>query len=218
VTQIAVLEDFSLFLVLSDKSLIAYHLDVVIPPPGSSPDATVKQRPPQKLSGGKDVGFFATGRMKERSLVFYKKREGLSSTFKVLEPVFQKAPEKKSRFSRKGTTGFFQEFDEFYIPTDCYGINLFHSSLSIQTSKGFEVMTLDKKVPWSVPELKASHVTLIASRLQGQKPLGMFRLSDIEFLLCYEGNLPPPPSHRILKLTKQNAPSTSTNMATFLAA
>ncbi|PUU78893.1 CNH domain-domain-containing protein [Tuber borchii] len=186
VTQIAVLEDFSLFLVLSDKSLIAYHLDVIIPPPGNSPDAAIKQRPPQKLSGGKDVGFFATGRMKERSLVFYKKREGLSSTFKVLEPVFQKAPEKKSRFSRKGTTGFFQEFDEFYIPTDCYGINLFHSSLAIQTSKGFEVMTLDKKVPWSVPELKASHVTLIASRLQGQKPLGMFRLSDIEFLLCYE--------------------------------
>ncbi|PWW74158.1 hypothetical protein C7212DRAFT_215204 [Tuber magnatum] len=186
VTQIAVLEDFSLFLVLSDKSLIAYHLDVVISPSGASPDAAVKQRPPQKLSGGKDVGFFATGRMKERSLVFYKKREGLSSTFKVLEPVFQKAPEKKSRFSRKGTTGFFQEFDDFYIPTDCYGINLFHSSLAIQTSKGFEVMTLDKKLAWSVPELKASHVTLIASRLQGQKPLGMFRLSDIEFLLCYE--------------------------------
>jgi CNH domain len=87
VTQIAVLEEFSLFLVLSDKSLIAYHLDVVVPPPGSTTEAAVKQRPPQKLSGGKDVGFFATGRMKERSLVFYKKREGLSSTFKVFFPL-----------------------------------------------------------------------------------------------------------------------------------
>ncbi|KAA8900553.1 CNH domain-containing protein [Sphaerosporella brunnea] len=187
VTQIAVLEEFSLFLVLADKALIAYHLDVVVPPPGDAANTATKQKAPQKLSGAKDVGFFATGRMKDRTLVFYKKREGLSSTFKVLEPVFQKATEKKSRFSRKGTTEFFREFDEFYIPTDCYGINLFHSSLAVHTSKGFEVMTLDKKQAWSVPELRAgTHVDDIASRLSGEKPLGMFRLSDIEFLLCYE--------------------------------
>jgi len=100
--------------------------------------------------------------------------------------VFPKASEKKSRFSRKGTTEFFMDYGDFYIPTDCYGINLFHSSLAIQTSKGFEVMTLDKKQPWSVPELRVPHVSDIATRLQGQKPLGMFRLSEIEFLLCYE--------------------------------
>ncbi|KAI5843398.1 CNH domain-containing protein [Morchella snyderi] len=186
VTQIAVLEEFSLFLVLADKSLIAYHLDTVVELGDGGVGGDVKQRPPQKLSGGRDVGFFATGRMKERSLVFYKRRDGLNSTFKVLEPVFPKAPEKKSRFSRKGTTEFFRDYGDFYIPTDCYGINLFQSSLAIQTSKGFEVMTLDKKQPWSVPELKASHVNDIAIRLQGQKPLGMFRLSEIEFLLCYE--------------------------------
>lgn len=133
VTQIAVLEEFSLFLVLADKALIAYHLDVVLPPNGQT---DTSKRQPQKLSGARDVGFFATGRMKERSLVFYKKREGLSSTFKVLEPVFQKATEKKGRFSRKATTEFFREFDEFYIPTDCYGINLFHTTLAIQTAKG----------------------------------------------------------------------------------
>jgi len=124
--------------------------------------------------------------MKERTLVFYKKREGLSSTFKVLEPIFQKATEKKSRFSRKGTTEFFREYDEFYIPTECFDINLFHSSLAVSTSRGFEVLTLDKKQPWSVPDLKAPHVATIASRLNGQRPLGMFRLSDAEFLLCYE--------------------------------
>jgi len=128
-----VLEDFSLFLVLADKTLIAYHLDVVIP---SCRTETSKQRQPQKLSGGRDVGFFTTGRMNDRTLVFYKKNKGLSVIFKVLEPVFQKATEKKSRFGRKGTTEFFREYDDFYIPTDCYGVNLFQSSLAIQTSKG----------------------------------------------------------------------------------
>lgn len=185
---------------LADKALIAYHLDMVIP--NGRTDQTKRQ--PQKLSGARDVGFFTTGKMNDRSLVFYKKREGISAIFKVLEPVFQKATEKKSRFSRKGTTEFFREYDDFYIPTDCYGLNLFASSLACQTTKGwfsypsrvigrliyhtgFEVMRLDTKRPISIPELKGTHVSPIAQRLAGQKPLGMFRLSDIEFLLCYEG-------------------------------
>jgi len=48
------------------------------------------------------------------------------------------------------------------------------------------VLTLDKKQPWSVPDLKHAAVSTIAQRLQGQSPLGMFRLSEQEFLLCYE--------------------------------
>ena len=83
VTQIAVLEDFSLFLVLADKSLIAYHLDIVCPVSGHQPRNDSLGRAPQKISGNREVGFFATGRMKDRTLVFYKKRDGLSSTFKV---------------------------------------------------------------------------------------------------------------------------------------
>ena len=100
--------------------------------------------------------------------------------------MFQKATEKRSRFSRKGTTDFFRDYDEFYIPTECFGINLFHSSLAISTSKGFEVLTLDKKQGLGIPDLKAPHVASIAARLAGQRPLGMFRLNETEFLLCYE--------------------------------
>ncbi|KAH8816897.1 rhoGEF protein-like protein [Xylogone sp. PMI_703] len=190
VTQITVLEEFSICLIIADKSLIAYHLDVIIPTsnfPAAHADNV--RRAPQKLSGNKDVSFFATARMKDRTLVFYKKKEGLSSTFKVLEPVFQKSTEKKSRlFSRKvtGTTEFFREFDEFYIPTECFTINLFHSYIAISTAKGFELMTLDKKLPMSIPDLKNPSIASIAARIQNQKPLGMFRLSDAEFLLCYE--------------------------------
>jgi hypothetical protein len=186
VTQIAVLEQFSLMLLISDKSLIAYHLDAVCPVGGVPPTNDSARRAPQKLSGARDIGFFATGVMKDRTLVFYKKKDGISSTFKVLEPVFQKSTEKKSRIWKSGRTEFFREYDEFYIPADCYTINLFHSSLAVSTAKGFEVLTLDKKQPWSVPDLKQPHVATIAARLANQDPLGMFRLSDQEFLLCYE--------------------------------
>lgn len=101
--------------------------------------------------------------------------------------MFQKSTEKKSRFPlRSGKTEFFRDFEEFYIPTECMGMNIFHSSLAISTQRGFEILTLDKKQPISIPDLEASHVQMIASRLSGQKPLGMFRLSESEFLLVYE--------------------------------
>lgn len=84
VTQIAVFEEFNLFLLIADRSLIAYHLDVVCPASGvASQSQDSARRAPQKLSGTREVGFFAAGRMKDRYLVLYKKRDGLSSTFKV---------------------------------------------------------------------------------------------------------------------------------------
>jgi CNH domain len=198
VTQIAVFEEFNLFLLISDKSLIAYHLDAVCPPSGTTllPNDGSARKAPQKLSGNKDVGFFATGRMKDRALVFYKKRDGISSTFKVLEPILHKATSTRSRLlptpGRRGQTDFFREFDEFYIPTECYSVNLFHSSLAVSTARGVEVLTLDKKQPWSVPHLQSeqpetqAHLSSIAARIKDLKPLGMFRLSEAEFLVAFE--------------------------------
>lgn len=47
-------------------------------------------------------------------------------------------------------------------------------------------MTLDKKVPLSIPDLKPPDCASIAQRIRDLKPLGMFRLSDSEFLLVFE--------------------------------
>ncbi|KAK5170356.1 Rho guanine nucleotide exchange factor [Saxophila tyrrhenica] len=197
VTQLSVLEDFNLFLLISDKSLMAYHLDVVCPATGPVSTTTNGGRPstsssdslakaPKKISGSKDVGFFATGRMKERTLVFYKKRENLNSVFKVIEPIYSKSAEKKRGvFKRGGPTDFFREYDEFYIPAECNALNLFHSSLAVSTARGFEVLTLDKKVPHSVPDLRAAEVQNIAGHIKDQRALAMLRLSDQEYLLVY---------------------------------
>ncbi|KAL8967625.1 MAG: hypothetical protein Q9183_002826, partial [Haloplaca sp. 2 TL-2023] len=201
VTQIAVLEEFSLLILIAEKSLIAYHLDSVCPVSATTTPTSANNtnshhhsgasqpRPPQKLSGARDVSFFATGRMKDRTLVFYKKKEGVSSIFKVLEPVYQKSStsSSRSRFGfKKGNTEFFRDFDDFYIPSETYAINLFQNSLAIATARGVEVMTLDKKVPFSIPDLRAPECASIKERIKDQRPLGMFRLSDSEFLLVFE--------------------------------
>lgn len=191
VTQIAVLEDFSVCLLIADRSLISYPLDAIAPASNfPAPSHDNPRRAPQRLA--KDVAFFATARMKERMLLFYKRKEGMHNTFKVLEPVFQKATEKKSRLfgssrrSGSGTTESFRDFDEFYIPTDCYSLNLFQNYIAVATAKGFELLTLDKKVTQSIPrDLGQPAIANIASRIKEPHPLGMFKLNDQEFLLTY---------------------------------
>jgi len=191
VTQIAVLEEFSICLIIADRSLISYPLDVVAPVSNfPAPVHDNPRRAPQRLA--KDVSFFATARMKERMLLFYKRKEGMHNTFKVLEPVFQKATEKKSRIfgGRKGGAGAtesFRDYDEFYLPTECYSLNLFQTYIAVSTAKGIEMLTLDRKQTMSVPrDLAIPEIANIAARIRDQRPLGMFRLNDTEFLLAYE--------------------------------
>ncbi|KAL9089027.1 MAG: hypothetical protein Q9159_002745 [Coniocarpon cinnabarinum] len=189
VTQIAVLEDFSLLLLISDKSLIAYHLDVVTTATASSTASTTDsiKKSPQKLSGSKDVGFFTVGRMKDRTLLFYEKRESRTTIFKILEPVYQKSSAPSTRAGRlfRGHTDFFRDYDDFYIPADCTALDLFSNSLAVATSKGFEVLGLDKKTAWSVPDLTQQHVQTMATRLRDMLPVAMFRLAaDGSELLC----------------------------------
>ena len=148
------------------------------------------RRAPQRLA--KDVSFFATARMKDRMLLFYKRKEGMHNTFKVLEPVFQKSTEKKTRLfgSRKsgaGNTESFRDFDEFYLPAECYSLNLFTTYIAVSTAKGIETLTLDRKQTMSVPrDLSMPEISNIAARIRDQRPLGMFKLNDAEFILAYE--------------------------------
>ncbi|PFH57677.1 hypothetical protein XA68_14705 [Ophiocordyceps unilateralis] len=190
VTQMAVLEEFAVCLAIADKSLVSYPLDVVAPSSDLAPPINDSpRRAPQRLA--KDVTYFATARMKDRTLVFYKRKEGLHTSFKVLEPIVHKATEKRSRFGggRRATgrsTDTFRDFDEFYLPTECYSLSLFQTYIAVATAKGVEMLTLDKKQPMSIPDLKAPAIANIAGRVRDQRPLGMFRLNENEFILTYE--------------------------------
>lgn len=109
VTQIAVLEEFGVLTVLADKVLIAYTLSDLMQ--DSAARESPFRRPPQRLSGNRDVGFFEVGIMKSRMLVIYKKKDNGNSVFKCLEPVIGKKQEKKSFFKKGTGTEFFRDFD-----------------------------------------------------------------------------------------------------------
>ncbi|CAG8920390.1 unnamed protein product [Penicillium salamii] len=175
VTQLAVFEDFNLLLLIADRSLIAYHLDVVCPANGTSQSSQDSaRRAPQKLSGNREVGFFAAGRLKDRYLVLYKKRDGLSSTFKFsknhhpTKPDSSAAPKQNS--SVNTTTSTSQQ-----KPT-------------ASTCSTPHLQSQPRKESKSSPSTRNTPDTLqsIANRITGLKPLGMFRISEGEFLVAYQ--------------------------------
>ena len=128
--------------------------------------------------------------MKDRTLVFYEKTSGRSSNFIILEPVYQKSSAASNSSSRagrwlRGHTDYFRDYDIFYIPTDCRAIDLFNTTLAVSTSKGFEVLTVDKKQVWTIPDLAQPHVATIKTRLENMNTVAMFRLAaDGSELLC----------------------------------
>ncbi|CAN6649846.1 hypothetical protein TRVA0_024S00496 [Trichomonascus vanleenenianus] len=217
VCQIDVIEELNVVILLADKALVYYNLDAVL---SSSQNTTgrMNSNPTTvinnlntgfRLSKHREVGFFNVGRMKDRTLLFYKRRDGMSSTFKVIEPVKEKGSQRKrskmvfARSASLGSTEYFREVEKFYVPTDSYGISLFKSSFAVHTNKGFEVMSLDYKHPQTVPNpasVTSSVLTPIyrasnrrvpspeaaKKRLENTKPIGMFRVSENALILCYE--------------------------------
>jgi hypothetical protein len=117
-TQIDVMDEFGVFLVLANKELIAYSLASIVPQLPAEMGGIahhLPQRQPQRLSGSHSVGFFATGKLKDRMLVIYKKKSGVTSVFKAMEPVVGKADlGRRNLFSRKkNQTEFFRDYDVF---------------------------------------------------------------------------------------------------------
>ena len=123
--------------------------------------------------------------MKDRTLLFYRYAKSFHSSFKVLEPIYHTGSSKTRFGIRRGQLDYFRDFDEFYLPMQTFRINLFRTSVAVATTNAFEILTLDKKYPLSIPCNLAECVD-IAAKIKDQKPLEMLRLSEVEFLLVYE--------------------------------
>ncbi len=59
---------------LTIQSLLAYHLEALVP----SAQSPQVRAAPQRLSPGKDIVFFTVGQLSGRTLVLYMKRKGVS--------------------------------------------------------------------------------------------------------------------------------------------
>ncbi|TCD61525.1 hypothetical protein EIP91_008286 [Steccherinum ochraceum] len=190
VTQCAMLEEFGIFLVLADKSLFAYHIEALVP---SSPQSAHTSQTPQKLSGSKDVHFFSVGNLNNRTLVIYMKKKGMDSVFRVLEPVLGKINERSkapptfgSRLGfRPQRSDWFRVYRDFFLPSESYDLIFLKAKIVILCTKGFEIMDLIDFKSVTIPLRDDPRLEKLAKRCESCRPMGMFRSSKDEFLLCY---------------------------------
>ncbi|KAF9441660.1 Dbl homology domain-containing protein [Macrolepiota fuliginosa MF-IS2] len=187
VTQCAMLEDFGLFLVLADKILFAYLIEALVP---TQPNVSLPPVNPQRLgTSGGGVLFFTTGTMQNRTLVIYMKKRGSDSVFHALEPVAESISQRPkantgidSRFFPKNKNDWFRTYKEFMLPSECYDLLFLKARIAILCQKGFEIMQLENLSSVTIPVTNDSR---LAQRCESCRPLGMFRVNEEEFILCY---------------------------------
>jgi hypothetical protein len=122
------------------------------------------------------------------------KKKGLDSVFRVLEPVIGKINEKTVK--APGTFGrlnfgsnkseWFRVYRDFFLPSESFDLVFLKAKIAILCTKGFEIMDLTDFKSVTIPQRDDPRMATIARRCESCRPLGMFRSSENEFLLCYD--------------------------------
>ncbi|KAE9365308.1 CNH-domain-containing protein [Stipitochalara longipes BDJ] len=177
VTQIDVLEEYQLLLVLSQKSLLSYPLSAL------NPNEPALSKRPKKIQS--HCNFFRTGICLGRHLVCCVKSSALSTTIKVFEPNDAMSKGKKQKGFKMFNSGQdeLKAFKEFYIPTESSSIHFLKTKLCVACARGFEVVSLETLETQSLLDQADTSLDFVA-RKENVRPIHIERLNG-EFLLNY---------------------------------
>ncbi|KIW04518.1 uncharacterized protein PV09_04273 [Verruconis gallopava] len=181
VTQIDVLEQHSILLVLADKTLYSYPLEALSPDAGQ-PGISKRGR---KIT---HANFFKSGICQGQQLVCCVKTSALSSTIRVYEPMDSMTKKsKKSGLAKMlaGNEDVLKPFKEFYIPTESSSIHFLRSKLCVGCARGFEIVSLETLEAQSLLDQADTSLDFVQRKGEGSvKPVFIERIQT-EFLLCY---------------------------------
>ncbi len=180
VTQVDVLEEYQILIVLAEKSVHTFTLDALDP---SDPMGSLKRG--RRISS--HTSFFRAGICLGRTLVCVVKSSSLSSTIKTLEPIEQNVRGKKQPTFKKllqGGQDSLRVFKEFYIPTESSSIHFLKTKLCVGCTKGFEIVDLETLDTQGLLDPADNSLDFVHRR-ENVKPIAIYRISG-EFLLCYD--------------------------------
>jgi len=181
VTQVDVLEDYGILIVLADKAVQTFMVDGLDPS-----DAANAAKRARKIST--NASFFKTGICLNRTLVCIVKSGSVSSTIKTLEPNDPSGKGgKKQPTIRKllqGGNELLRVYKEFYIPTESSSVHFLKSKLCVGCTKGFEIVDLDTLDTQGLLDPADSSLDFVQKR-ENVRPLAIYRV-DGDFLLCYD--------------------------------
>ncbi|KAI9815614.1 MAG: RHO1 GDP-GTP exchange protein 2 [Phylliscum demangeonii] len=179
VTQVDVLEEYQLLLVLSNKTLISFPLEALELSEGQTPPA----KRPRKIG---HANFFKAGVCLSRHLVCCVKTSALSTTIKVYEPLESMSKGKKKPALSKmfqGGQDVLKPLKEIFIPSESSSIQFLKSILVIGCARGFEVVSLETLETQSLLDQADTSLDFVA-RKENVKPMHIERLNG-QFLLNY---------------------------------
>ncbi|CBQ68526.1 probable to GDP/GTP exchange factor Rom2p [Sporisorium reilianum SRZ2] len=180
VTQVDVLEEYQILIVLAEKSVHTFTLDALDP---SDPMGSLKRG--RRISS--HTSFFRAGICLGRTLVCVVKSSSLSSTIKTLEPIEQNVRGKKQPTFKKllqGGQDTLRVFKEFYIPTESSSIHFLKTKLCVGCTKGFEIVDLETLDTQGLLDPADTSLDFVHRR-ENVKPIAIYRISGV-FLLCYD--------------------------------
>ncbi|KAL8718865.1 MAG: hypothetical protein Q9225_004055 [Loekoesia sp. 1 TL-2023] len=176
VTQVDVMEEYQLLLILANKSLYSLPLEAL-----DSNDNLLKR--PKKIQG--HANYFKAGVCMGRHLVCAAKMSGISTTIKVYEPTETNIKNKKKPAIPRmfqGAGDSLRAFKEFYVPAESTSIDFLRSKLCVACSRGFEVVSLETLE--TQPLLDNADTSLDFVSRKDNVPVSIERLNG-EFLLHY---------------------------------
>jgi len=178
VTQLEVLEQHQILIVLADKVVLSYSTEAL---EEEGPGAPSKR--PKKIC---HANYINAGMCNGQTLVCCVKSHSLSSTVKVYEPMESMTKsKKKSGLAKMLASGqdVLRPCKEFYIPMESNGIHFLRSKLCVGGAKGFEIVSLDTLETQSLLDQADTSLDFVA-RKESVKPIYIERNTS-EFLLCY---------------------------------
>lgn len=140
-TKISILPQMNIAIMLSGNTLRYFPLDVLTSYYYSKRDTISSV-----ILSNEAVSFFEIAKHRGITMLFYARKKSNSSgatNFKVCVP----------ETDNDGIISAFKVVKKFYVQAECFGISIFNSTFAVHTSKGIEILELDKLIPRSVPEL-----------------------------------------------------------------
>ncbi|CAL1714128.1 unnamed protein product [Somion occarium] len=180
VSQVDILEDYQLLIVLAERQVITFPLDALDP---MDPMSGLKRA--KRIAS--HISFFKAGVCLGKTLVCVVKASPLSSTIKTLEPIDQNVRGRSKPTFRKllqGGNDTLKVFKEFYIPVQSSSIHFLKTKLCVGCTNGFEIVDLETLDTQGLLDPADTSLDFVRKR-ENLRPLAIYRI-DNEFLLCYD--------------------------------
>ncbi|KAI0791960.1 CNH-domain-containing protein [Abortiporus biennis] len=180
VTQVDVMEDYQLLIVLSERQVITIPLDAL---DAMDPMSGLKRA--KRIAS--HISFFKAGVCLSKTLVCVVKASPLSSTIKTLEPIDQNIRGRSKPTFRKllqGGNDTLRVFKEFYIPVQSSSIHFLKTRLCVGCTNGFEIVDLETLDTQGLLDPADQTLEFVRKR-ENLRPMAIYRIEN-EFLLCYD--------------------------------